>query len=280
MKHKDKKTEKPMTIKNLGVAAALALGGWACLTPAADAATLNYAEGDLLMGFYSPSETTSYVIDLGAASGYRDGTVSGPLNLGNIFADLNTVFGTEWQTRDDLYWGVFGGTYTGTVNGDSPNTLYASRAFASAYEIASNSSQAQPASKIVNGLGFNAKQLDTVSVNSSVAIKQIDSTHPNQFQDYQQNPNSSFSYFNGAMSTFADGTEGSALYLYRMPTPAFGGTLGAEGSLEGVFTISDTGIVSFSASPVPEPATVALLAIGGLFILLRVRRKMSAARVS
>ncbi len=100
--------------------------------------------------------------------------------------------------------------------------------------------------------------------------------HPNTYQSFQLNPNSSFGYFNGAQNTFSNGVANSPLYLFRMVSSLYGGagTNGQTGSLEGVFTISNTGVISFSA--VPEPSTIALFAIaGGVYLLIRNRKRMS-----
>jgi len=93
-----------------------------------------YAPGDLILGFQATGgdgSSNTYVYNLGAGTGFRDGTTTGL--IANIGADLATTFGVGWFGRNDVYWGIAGvrdpsaGGPVGVVNGDPKATIYVSR---------------------------------------------------------------------------------------------------------------------------------------------------------
>jgi hypothetical protein len=238
------------------------------------AAALAYTDGDLLLGFQAvdgTGATQDYLVNIGKASTFRDATTAFNLSLGNIAVDLATTFGDDWNTRPDLFWGVFGAVQDTPVNGDGAWTLYAGKVelsigtIAQAYNRGSVSTQSAPASKI-GQVGFWYKTNYTSTANSSVAAIQ-NVSDANSYAQYQTNGGlTSFAYFNGAQGNFGSGTAGTALDLFRMAT----GSSSTKGTYEGTFTISDSGVVSFS--PIPEPATWMMLAFGIGFLVLRRKR--------
>ncbi len=63
--------------------------------------------GDLIMGFRASARTgtdTNVFFNLGDPTTYRDG--SNPTTLGNIGSVLSTVFGDDWDTRQDVHFGA------------------------------------------------------------------------------------------------------------------------------------------------------------------------------
>jgi len=236
---------------------------------AAPAGATSYANDDLLLAFYATGgegATTSLVIDIGQASLYRD--AAGELFLGSIKTDLENAFGSDWATRGDVFWGVFGTSYSATVGADGPWTLYGVRAQTSvgtqaqAFNLGSIATQSQPGTRIHDlgdayALTGTATGL-TVGANPAVSVQ--DSSADNDFAEYQSNAGgTSFGYFNSALGNFANGVVGSAVDLFRMPT----GASTAKGTYEGTFTIGSNGVVRFSIvtnpapTPTPTPAPIA-----------------------
>lgn len=100
-----------------------------------------YTDGNLILGFQATAGTGStknVFFNLGSATGFRDNGNQGV--LGNIGATLATVYGSDWYTRTDLYFGVIanlnqqpnsGFGSRNPVNGDPSRTFYISAAAAS-----------------------------------------------------------------------------------------------------------------------------------------------------
>jgi hypothetical protein len=97
-------------------------------------AQMTYTPGDIILGFQASGgdgSNNTYVLNLGAGVGFRDGTTTGP--IATIATDLNATFGLGWFQRTDLYWGIAGvrdpaGAGPNTVvNGDPRATIYISR---------------------------------------------------------------------------------------------------------------------------------------------------------
>lgn len=106
-----------------GLATTLAISASASI-----AATLaNPASNDIFLGFRASGGTgasTSYLVNLGQYSQFSGATPGATLSLngiGDIGTDLAATFGANWNTRQDLFWGVFG------VGGSGSATVYASR---------------------------------------------------------------------------------------------------------------------------------------------------------
>lgn len=100
------------------------------------ATTFPFVNGDLILGFQATGGTGSsqnVFVDLGPAVNLRDNGAAGQLaNIGNT---LSTVFGSNWYTRTDLYFGVVGNLNFGPdsgfgaqspVAGDPSRTFYVS----------------------------------------------------------------------------------------------------------------------------------------------------------
>ncbi len=87
--------------------AVLALAGLGLTVKPASAAAVSYSNDDLFLGFYASGGTGSsfdYLVNIGQASIYRDATGAFALNIGDIGADLSATYGSDWNTRSDLYW--------------------------------------------------------------------------------------------------------------------------------------------------------------------------------
>jgi hypothetical protein len=231
----------------------------------ANAASLSYSDGDVLLGFYATGgtgATSTYVVDIGQASQFLSRTTPLQLSLGNIGADLVATYGADWNTRADLYWGFFGATDLGAVGSDPVYTLYASNNQAKAYAAGSGNTQSQPANKInAAGVAFGSNYPSSTA-NSNFAV--VEGTgDPNSFASFQNSTTQSFSYFQNAMGNFGSGTAATPLEFYRM----FPGSVAVRNTTDlGKFTINDSGVVTFT--PVPEPSTCAILTVGLAALLL------------
>ena len=112
----------------MSVAAFLALAGTAALLPSTSTAAIIYADGDLLLGFRATGGqggSTDYLVNLGSASSIVNSLAPITFSLGNIGADLSTLFGS-WSTRADVLWSV-SGVQKIAGNGFVNNTMFATR---------------------------------------------------------------------------------------------------------------------------------------------------------
>lgn len=112
------------------------LGAVAATLSIAQAEIFTYTDGNLILGFQATSGTGSsqnVFFNLGSATGFRDNGAQGV--LGNIGTTLSSVYGADWYTREDLYFGVVanlnqqpnsGIGFRAPVNGDPSRTFYIS----------------------------------------------------------------------------------------------------------------------------------------------------------
>lgn len=254
----------------------LVLAGSALIAPSARAVSVSYSADDLFIGFRSTSAsvTNDYVLDIGQASQFKNAAAGFTLSLGNVGADLTSIFGAGWATDPNIFWGVVGTSGNAASGGDVSNVLYASQpenplgTRATPYTQKSASLQGTPRANI-STFGINDYNGKTSTANSSVGISES-ATGANSWASY--NPGgTSFSYFQGMEGNSANGISQTALDLSRM-APS---TTGTPGTDLGTFTInSSNGNISFqTAAAVPEPSTYASLAIGTAVALLTVRRR-------
>lgn len=97
-----------------------------------------YTNGNLVLGIQATSGTGSnrnVFVDLGPATSFRDNGSQGV--LGNIGQTLTAVYGSDWFTRSDVWFGVIGNLNSQPnsgvgsrepVDGDPSRTFYISRA--------------------------------------------------------------------------------------------------------------------------------------------------------
>jgi hypothetical protein len=277
----------PFGAKCLAIAGSLALAG--------SAHALTVSNGDLFLGFRVTGGTGSsfdYLIDIGQASLYRDATGSfvlnntAGINIGNIGADLTSIFGANWYTRNDLYWGVVGTVNLNPVGIDAANTEYASKGETTfgtpeaPWNRRSNSQQGS-ANTAIGPSGLTGSSLTGASstANSTRAVQQ-NSGDANSWYSYVHAADGSGTSFNGSYNSalegsFGGGTGGSALDLFRMTTST---TAGLPGTYLGRFTTDTSGNITFTPTAVvPEPSALTALA-GGAALLGLMRRRSAAAR--
>ena len=97
-----------MSPKNILTKAILAVAGIALSSSAAMAVNPNFVAGDLVVFFQQRGGTNTIMLDLGAATTFRDATanVLNIANLGTELADGTNGFGSGWANDTSLFWGA------------------------------------------------------------------------------------------------------------------------------------------------------------------------------
>jgi hypothetical protein len=261
----------------------LAVAGLAFASTAANAAT-TYTAGDLFLGFRQTgagASTNSLVINIGQASLYRDatGTLNPVLGTAGLDADLAAQFGPNWYTDGSVRWAIVGTTGAGAVAGDPSNTLYSSLKEAAGlnaagYEQLDNGQQ----STATTGINSLATTYAGKTITDNVALIQSNTT-AGTWGKSGTGVGSSFGYSGVWGSTLEQVVSTtSRLDLSRAVADNINGG-GTFGTIEGTFSISSTGGVSFAANvgAVPEPGRAAFMALGLSAFVLRRRRPARVA---
>lgn len=285
-----------MTFKKTGSVVLLALAGALFTQQSALAQTaLTYTNADLFLAFRTTGSSTpagsDYLVNIGQASQFL--TTAGPftLSIGNIGADLVSLFGPTWYSRSDLFWSVSGGVGNfAAVGADPAKTLYASIAELTPgtytdtpWNRGSSSSQNGTGNKMTGLSGayvLTAGNQNFSTTNSPVGFIQSTSA-TNSYASYQKGgtiansgpaPGISFAVWNPTIEgDFTNGSAGTALDLIRL-------TVGSgAGDIQGRFSINDGGNVAFTGAAVPEPASFGLVAFGAAALLSRRQRRQVIA---
>lgn len=219
----------------------------------------NPVSGDLFLGFRASGGTggsEAYIVKLG-----RDTdtvfTASGTItSVGNVGADLVAKYGANWNTRDDLYWGIFG------VRGLSGiPVLYASRERnpvstpATPWAPLVYSERTSAGNRINSVLtGIGGYRLSTATANSTVGAFQTNSAQEASynFEVATQGTSDfgSLSQWQSIEGSFISGTAGTALDVFRLSGD--GDVAINPTTLLGTFTINNSGVISFTL-PVVAP---------------------------
>ena len=285
--------------------AILAVAGVA-LSSSAAMATIT--AGDLVVFFQQRGGSNTLMLDVGAATTFRDAT-SNILNIANIGTELSngtTGFGASWLNDSSVFWGAAGvrsssGGTAAQVAGDPSRTIYVSQARP---DVGVEGSTNGPgwsvgigsATGSSNAILSMVNRLSTVGGDRLIegtSLSNVDNQNP----FLGSNPGTAFVQFTGGVeSSFGAGTFGtlggvnaeSSLDLYRIlatTNPAGtvisnGVTNPGDGSYEGSFVIDNAGSVSFIVAPVavPEPSMMAAgLALGAIATMTRKRRRQVTA---
>lgn len=251
----------------------LVLAGMTAVLSTGQAATVAApVSGDLFLAFRATGgqgSSQSYIVNIGSDTGYRNAapgstfTVSG---LGSIGADLVATFGGTWFSRNDLFWGIFGtrDSASSIIYGSKEQNPLGSATlpWPTLTQTARNGTSTAIVS-VISGLGGYTgadatlnSPVGTVQTNSS-----NDSSYNKQVSASGTTDFGSLSQWNSIEGSFANGTAGTALDLYRI------GGLGV--SQVGTFTIDNSGALGFAA--VPEPGTALFMATAGIALLMRRR---------
>ena len=269
------------------IIALLALASSALVIPANAAVT--FTQGDLILAVRSATEGRTYMVNLGAAHGYKDAT-DDIASIVNIDTDLDANF-ANWENRSDVYWSLFGvraaATDAAVVNGDPGQTIYVSKAQttigtqSTPFARPSTTNHGNAATNISGVQVQFANGTPTLLLNATVLLD--DDTL------YDATATATWAAFNpGTSGSSATGIDSTVLDLYRSLGTLTGATGGGgnnggvvpgttrNGSYEGSFRISSSGEVSYSFNPtvavIPEPSRALLLGLGAVGLIFRRRR--------
>lgn len=214
----------------------------------------------------NPGQTTSYLVNLGLYSTFSSATSTFTLDLGNINSDLSRIYGSDWATRDDLYWGVFG------IGQDTNPVVYSS------LERVAGSSVSIPSVLSSTERGFTRSALASVITSDGIGYAGRQST----FEVHGPGTGS-------ALATEQTGITGAASYITQVGTnpldfsiwssieaPVAGDTVldlfrfrNNAVDHAGHFTFDGGGL---SFTPVPEPSVSLLALVGSLAVVASRRR--------
>ena len=238
------------------VASAFAAGAMGLLSASAQLVPVP-ANGDIFLGFRATGGQggdSAYLVNLGQDTQFRnaaEGSSFTLITIGNTGADLVATYGSDWSTRADLSWGVFG-----VRNSSSPG-VYGSKARISpgtaslpwpALDLNSRSSvTTQVLSVIENIGGYRGRPF---TANSPVAALQPNGATPSSYAFQTGTAGTtdfgSPSQWSSIEGNFATGISGAALDLYRIT-----GSSTAPVQNLGYFTISSGGVITFTR-PAPN----------------------------
>lgn len=272
-----------MLIQTKSLLTMLAVAGMTLFASRASATT--YVAGDLLLGFRASGGTgsaTNLIVNLGQADTvYRD-ALANITNVVDIGTLLTSTYGSGWDTRADLFWGIVGvrtaSNIGSAVDGDPVRTNYVTAAqttvnpgtqSSTAWEISNGTARAGVSSAIETFAGnYNAFSADVT--NTALLPSATGSTWTSN-----NDGANSFTIAGTIEGNFGNGASGTALDLYRILDRTSGanptGTVGV-GSFEGTFTINNSGVVGFAVTAVPEPSRALLAGFGLAGIAFRRRR--------
>jgi hypothetical protein len=240
---------------------ALAFAALALVATSAQAqSTLNYNEGDLLLGFDNGG-TSDYVMDLGSATQFTTTASFTLTGLGNFQTDLSNTFGSSWNSTSTVLWGA------GAEN-SANDALWATSSTSTPWHDSFD--QSTPVSAL-DTIGTNSYAGSTSTANSPKGLIETTSNDSSwaSFESVANGGtgNSANSAGSGSLSGYflpgiMDATS-SKLYLSEMTE---GST--SSGTELGYFQVNSAGTLTYTGvSAVPEPSTYALMILGGVLML-------------
>jgi hypothetical protein len=238
------------------IAVALAMMAAAVTFNNASAQTpVSWVAGDIILGFNADTGSTgagtNVVFNLGLASNL--GAVSA-----NLGGDLSNVYGTNWYSRTDLTWGVFGA--------DDNKNIWASVASGGTAWKSLGNGNATPKANLYNaGSEYNAK----IAVNSFDTNTPVGVFEPISDTYSWNSENPSGNAFGFSVSSILNNGNIVAVPATNLDIYSMNTTRNSVGTLAATLTLSSTGTVS----AVPEPSTYALFGFGALLLVVAARRK-------
>jgi hypothetical protein len=266
----------------------LLLGMGTAMAASSAMGAFTFTNGDLILGFQATSGTGStknVFFNLGAGTAARDNATIG--SLGNISTTLAAVFGANWYSRSDVYFGVIGNLRgnpnTGignavAVNGDPSRTFYLSTATVNVGEGTLIAASAYPgsalgsAATVLSGTETMIIGLTTEADGAAILDQGAQPVEwANSWTARNPTPGSSFGVFNGIQQSFGQGGASTYADIQRVlstntgatPTGVIGG-----GTYETTLSIGSNGNISL----IPEPSSTLLAAVAGIALTFRRRR--------
>ena len=249
-----------------------------------------FTNGDLILGFQATGgvgATQNVFFNLGAGTAYRDNPTIG--TIGNISTTLASVFGANWYSRSDVYFGVIGNLNGNNnppgfqsapaVNGDPSRTFYLSTATVNVGEGTLIAASAYPGSSLgsaaTNLTGMETMIVGLTTEADGAAILSQD-TQPVQWSNgwttWNPTPGASFGVFTGGIQqNFGKAEEYTSVDLQRVLSTNTGATpegIIGGGTYETTFRIGSDG----SISAIPEPSSSLLALVAGIALTVRRRR--------
>ena len=244
----------------------------------------SHTDGNLLLGFQATGGTgasQNVFISLGSATSFRDNGNLGP--IANIGATLTSVYGSDWYTRTDLYFGVIGNLSAkpnsgigsaSAVNGDPSRTFYLSAPAATPGTgnlIAATTyggTALGAAGTNLNGMENMLKGVDNGVVgglqaepDGSAILDQTNQDHNtawnNGWSRWNPTPGAAFEVFTGGIQqSFGKGGSGTHVDVQRVLSTNTGasptGTIGG-GTYETTISVSPTGAITAATATASSP---------------------------
>lgn len=217
------------------------------------------AAGDIFLGVRVTGGTgsgTSYIVNIGNDSTFRNATAGTVLDLGTLGTDLTETFGSNWHSRSDLYWGVFG-----TRNQANP-VVYGSReqsrfgSSSAGFPPLALAARTSTNTQIISFIDAYAN-LEATTDNAKAAKQINNATSASYNYQVATEGTSDFGGLSGWTSiegNFNNGARRTALDLFRYAGNTSTGINTAERL--GSFTITSNGSVSFLAGPVQNKVQI------------------------
>ncbi len=260
-----------MKFKSLVTTALVAVG--ATLAGHSARAALTYTPGDLFLGFRAlggAGQAQDIVLNIGQASQFTLAN-GATFTVGNLGADLVSVFTASWKTDrgegNNVQWGVVGTSYD---TGNDPKVLFVSQPASSPTEFTGRSPS--NTGTTISRFQDVARGYLASTENTSIAKGTIQSiTDPNAWNS-SFTGTLDFTRFDEIEGNFAGGVASADATLNFYQLNAVNGSAAIP---LGTFKINTSGLVTYTA--VPEPSAVALMgvAVAGLAIAVRGRRRVS-----
>lgn len=248
-----------------------------------------FTNGDLILGFQATGgqgATQNVFFNLGAGTAFRDNESVG--SIGNISTTLASVFGANWYSRSDVYFGVVGNLRGNAnsgfgsapeVDGDPSRTFYLSTATVNVGEGTLIAASAYPGSAL-SSAATNLTGMETMIVGlttelDGAAILSQD-TQPvewsNGWTTWNPTPGASLGVFTGGIQqNFGKAEAYTSVDLQRVLSTNTGATpegIIGGGTYETTFRIGSDG----SISAIPEPSSSLLALVAGIALTVRRRR--------
>lgn len=254
-------------------------------------AAMTYAQGDLLLAFRQTGNNETYMVDLGPATSFRDATSASTLSISGIAADLSGTFGSNWYTDPTVYASIVGGNPSTTTplpgdgtGGSLPyynKSIYVSKSGTgsssdTAFTQLTQATVSTMSATIGSTFGTNVFAAGTATGNNAVGTF-IPTSTTGDYTDLV--PAGGAANYFGGLTTSTEVNPNGTFDLYRILANKTNATDAPSGNgvsqYQGAFTISNTGVVSFTPDVVsaPEPSRVILFGLGLSGLLMRRRRK-------